>query len=178
MFYGGRLLSHLSAEDPLDLEVVEDFISLRRLNRHLAVVIDSDKSSSDTLISPTKARIENEITAGEEPGCVWITQGRFIESYIPREVLTELLNSLYPEKSLTDNTDSYSDALRPQDKASTWRPDKVKLAKEMCRRWKSGLDYLDLYDRVLELTQLVENANGYESPPARPAKLPPEFREV
>jgi hypothetical protein len=109
---------------------------------------------------------------------VWVTQGRYIESYIPRDVLAGLLNSLYSEKSFTDNTDSYSDVLRPQDKSSTWRPDKVKLAKEVCKRWQSGLDYLDLYDRVLELTQLVEHANGYESPPARPAKLPPEFTDA
>jgi predicted ATP-dependent endonuclease of OLD family len=42
MFYGGRLLSHLSAED----ELVGDFINLNRLNRNVAVIIDSDKKSN------------------------------------------------------------------------------------------------------------------------------------
>lgn len=41
MFYGGRLLSHLSADD----DAVSEFIALRSLNRHLAIVIDSDKDS-------------------------------------------------------------------------------------------------------------------------------------
>ncbi len=42
MFYGGRLLNHLSADDP----DITEFIKLRRLNRHLAVVMDSDKASA------------------------------------------------------------------------------------------------------------------------------------
>jgi hypothetical protein len=40
MFYGGRLLSHLTAGDDED---VSEFIELRSLNRNLAIVIDSDK---------------------------------------------------------------------------------------------------------------------------------------
>ena len=177
MFYGGRLLSHLSTEDPLDLDVVEDFISLRRLNRHLAVVIDSDKASSDEPINRTKERIETEVTTGNESGCVWITEGRYVESYIPPEALTELLRGMYPLKVFTENTDSYSDALRPEDKAATWRPDKVKLAKKVCKRWKSGLDYLDLYDRIRELTELIEKANDLQSPERRPAKVAPVFED-
>lgn len=175
MFYGGRLLSHLSAKDPLDMDVVEDFISLRRINRCLAVVIDSDMSSADGKISPTKLRIESEVTSGNESGVVWITAGRYIESYIPRSELADYLSGQYPDKKLANNLTRYSDPLRPQDKTSTWRPDKVKIAKNISARWKSGLDYLDLYDRIADLARLIEDANGHQSP-VRPAREAPVFQ--
>lgn len=57
MFYGGRLLSHLSADD----SEVSDFISLRKLNRNVAVVIDSDRCSSRASINTTKQRVSAEL---------------------------------------------------------------------------------------------------------------------
>lgn len=59
MFYGGRLLSHLTAEDCVD-EDVDEFISLCRLNRYIAIVIDSDKKNAKTPINVTKERIRSE----------------------------------------------------------------------------------------------------------------------
>jgi predicted ATP-dependent endonuclease of OLD family len=53
MFYGGRLLSHLSADDP----EVGEFISLRRLNQNISIVIDSDKKSKQSEINETKRRV-------------------------------------------------------------------------------------------------------------------------
>ncbi|MGE9007248.1 ATP-dependent nuclease [Leptospira interrogans] len=47
MFYGGRLLSHLSASD----DDVTEFINLRSLNRNLAILIDSDRSDEASEIS-------------------------------------------------------------------------------------------------------------------------------
>jgi len=76
MFYGGRLLSHLSADD----ELVSDFITLNRLNRNVAVVMDSDKASDAADVSGTKRRI----AAGLKQNCGfdWITKGREIENYL------------------------------------------------------------------------------------------------
>jgi hypothetical protein len=174
MFYGGCLLNHLSTEDPEDFAVVDEFISLRRLNRHLAVVIDSDKKTSNMTITGTKTRIENEINAGLGPATVWITDGRYIESYIPREKLNELLKGMYPAKDFKANTTRYSDAMRVTDKSSKG-PDKVRVAKEICEGWESGLDHLDLYDRIRELAELIEQANRLE-PTDRPAKSEPVFK--
>jgi hypothetical protein len=56
MFYGGRLLNHLSADD----SEVSEFISLRKLNRHLCVVIDSDKTTANSRINSTKKRVKDE----------------------------------------------------------------------------------------------------------------------
>jgi predicted ATP-dependent endonuclease of OLD family len=39
MFYGCRLLSHLTADD----EEISEFISLRKINQNLSIVIDSDR---------------------------------------------------------------------------------------------------------------------------------------
>jgi predicted ATP-dependent endonuclease of OLD family len=55
MFYGGRLLSHLSALDP---EVTE-FISLRRLNRYISILIDSDRDKLRGRINDTKQRLNH-----------------------------------------------------------------------------------------------------------------------
>ena len=54
MFYGGRLLSHLSPDDP----EVKDFISLRLLNRNMVVVVDSDRGRSGKPLNRTKRRIQ------------------------------------------------------------------------------------------------------------------------
>lgn len=66
MFYGGKLLSHLSA----DLEYLqEELIPLFKINRNAFVIIDSDITSNKKEINKTKQRIKSEI--GEQ-NC-WIT---------------------------------------------------------------------------------------------------------
>jgi hypothetical protein len=55
MFYGGRLLSHLAADD----REVGEFISLRQLNRHSCVIMDSDKEKCRRL-----SCILREVTRG------------------------------------------------------------------------------------------------------------------
>ncbi len=51
MFYGGRLLSHLHMEDgDSENEDVQSLIAVRQLNRHMAVVIDSDKDCKGSSI--------------------------------------------------------------------------------------------------------------------------------
>lgn len=166
MFYGGRLLNHLTPTDP----EVKEFISLRRLNRHLAVVMDSDKSSQGSTVNATKRRVRD---AMEDPGLVWVTQGRTIENYVPRELLSAVLKDLYG-KPLVHNVDRWSDALRPQaDK--TKGPDKVKVAKEVVQRWESGLDHLDLHKKIVQLAALIEHANGHHPPADLHTKSTPVF---
>lgn len=160
MFYGGRLLNHLSATDA----EVQEFINLRRLNRFLAMVIDSDKSSPHKHVNQTKKRVCAEIIDNPDgEGIAWVTKGRNIENYVPRALLGSALSDFYPDRKLVENLDQWSDALRPKDD-SKWRPDKVKLAKEVAARWKSGLDHLDLHKRVSELVALIESANGHLEP--------------
>jgi putative ATP-dependent endonuclease of OLD family len=78
VFYGGRLLAHLSADDPGE---VDNLVAIFRVNRNAAVVIDSDRRSAEDAINATKQRIINEIA--EMDGMAWVTAGREIENYLP-----------------------------------------------------------------------------------------------
>ena len=82
VFYGGRLLSHLSA-DIQDFN--EDGISILKANRNAAILIDSDKHNRQTKINDTKKRIEKEFDEIGAP--CWITNGKEIENYIPVDVV-------------------------------------------------------------------------------------------
>ncbi len=89
MFYGGRLLSHLSAND----EDISEFIELRALNRHLAIVIDSDKATEDAPVNKTKARLKDEFDS--HGSIAWITKGRDIENYVNHSRLQRAVNAVY-----------------------------------------------------------------------------------
>ncbi|MWL87685.1 ATP-dependent endonuclease [Cupriavidus sp. SW-Y-13] len=79
VFYGGRLLSHLSA-DETDSDTVEG-VSILRVNRNAAVIIDSDKRTADDPLNDTKQRIISEVKS--MGGIAWVTSGREIENCVP-----------------------------------------------------------------------------------------------
>lgn len=87
IFYGGRLLSHLSAESPKD---VESGISILNTNRNAIMLIDSDKRSQQTPINETKQRIKDEFS--DMGAHCWVTKGKEIENYIPAAVVNEFLS--------------------------------------------------------------------------------------
>lgn len=85
MFYGGRLLAHLSMarEDSVEQEEMKDFIKLLRINQRSALVMDSDRDSSKADINDTKKRL---IAECEKNGVhCWVTDGREIENYLADE---------------------------------------------------------------------------------------------
>ena len=84
IFYGGRLLAHLSAEIP---DEVEASVSILATNRNAIILIDSDKRSKQSKINQTKIRLRSEF---EKLGALcWITKGKEIENYIPSEVVDD-----------------------------------------------------------------------------------------
>ena len=87
MFYGGRLLSHVSMERE-QAEDTQDFVKLLRINQHSAILIDSDRSCEAEAINTTKQRIQNECASS---GVVcWISAGREIENYIPAASISKV----------------------------------------------------------------------------------------
>jgi hypothetical protein len=100
VFYGGRLLAHLSAADPtVD---ANDVVRILRVNRNAILIVDSDKATAKQEINDTKKRLLEEIRAlGAFP---WLTAGREVENYIPNDVL----ETLYPAKPLP-RRNAYSD---------------------------------------------------------------------
>jgi predicted ATPase len=83
LFYGGRLLSHITFSDE-----DEKFIRIMDVNRHAAIIIDSDKRGANGRINKTKSRIKKECE--ERRIFVWITAGREIENYIHEDDIREL----------------------------------------------------------------------------------------
>lgn len=159
MFYGGRLLSHLSADD----DEVTEFINLRRLNRHLAIIMDSDKHTPHHRINATKTRIRNDFSDGV--GVAWVTKGREIENYISPELIRNALKTLYPLRYAAQNSDdAYAHALHFHQAGKRKEPglfidaDKVKVAKLVAM--SPPTFPLDLRDRLNELIKLIAAANA------------------
>ena len=80
VFYGGRLLSHLSAA--VEDDELNDLVKILSVNRNAVILIDSDKRREADPINNTKKRISEEIERLE--GFCWITEGKEIENYMPK----------------------------------------------------------------------------------------------
>jgi len=93
MFYGGKLLKHISMKSSIFL--TDEFIYLLRLNRNAMIIIDRDGISSASQLSQTKARINAETKKGN----CWITKGREIENYLTNNTLIQWLAEKYPDIS-------------------------------------------------------------------------------
>lgn len=91
VFYGGRLLAHLSADDP-DMDK-DELVKILKVNRNAILLIDSDRDQKGARINKTKQRIVNEIK--QIDGFSWVTAGKEIENYIPIDALQEL----YPQNT-------------------------------------------------------------------------------
>jgi len=156
MFYGGKLLSHLSADD----HEVTDFISLRRLNRFIAIVIDRDRARSSVPINTTKQRVVTEFDKG--PGFAWVTQGREIENYIPTEIRENAIKQVHRNAARLSGPGIFNHGLRflREDGETERNPDKVAIAK-IITELPPNLDVLDLRERVTQLVDFIHHANGY-----------------
>ena len=85
MFYGGKLLSHLS----LDRDAFpnpSDLIPLLRINQKSIIVIDSDRKKKGARISRTKSRVKSECE--ENNIYCWITDGKEIENYLSGQAVS------------------------------------------------------------------------------------------
>ena len=156
MFYGGRLASHLSANDPDEL--VDDFISLRRLNRRGVVVIDSDREKKGARINATKKRLRDEFEAG--PGHAWITDGREIENYIPASHIQEAITQTKPSSKIASNIGKYENTLtittRGGKKAQA---SKVDVARYVVENFTPDLSIHDLGSQLKKLVNFIRESN-------------------
>lgn len=155
MFYGGKLLAHLSASE----HALTDFINLRRLNRASFVIIDSDKTEHDAPINATKARIKTEFESNA-PGLAWVTAGYTVENYLPPDVLTAAVLQAHP-------TLQYTPVGRWQNPLpSGLNYDKIAVAQHASKLLTNDhIDSLDLRTRLAELAKFVRSANGLSVAP-------------
>ena len=155
MFYGGALLNHLSADD---WEVTE-FIELLRINRNLAVLIDSDRSSPADSLNATKSRVISEL---EKQDLVhWVTDGYTIENYVPSRVLEEAIRTCYEGKTYKVSRNRNRSPLAANFVGMRSKPSKITVAREVVRH---GIDWTEwgdaLRDRVVVLANAIRVANG------------------
>jgi hypothetical protein len=167
MFYGGRLLSHLSASD---IEV-EDFICLRKINQWLAIVIDSDRDAKGARLNATKRRVVTEFDAG--PGFAWVTAGREVENYLPPHVLEDAVAHVHPGTTWRHPQDlRYGDMCGLKRGPKFQAIDKVKVA-HVVTDGVADLSLMDLQQRVRALSAFIRNANGMSAQAKRHAESHP-----
>jgi predicted ATP-dependent endonuclease of OLD family len=156
MFYGGRLLSHLTADDT----EVDEFISLRRLNRHITIVMDSDCSGPEKEINDTKKRIREEFDKG--PGFAWVTQGREIENYINPETMENAVKKTYQRVKNLCNKGQYDNVFAEpvtNDDGESIKIDKVKIAREVVQT-QASFEMFDLGEKMERLVNFMRESNG------------------
>lgn len=161
MFYGGKLLSHLSAAN---IDVTTDAIALRKLNRNMAVMIDSDVTGPKKSINATKQRIIDELL-GDDYNHTWVTDGYSIENYVPTAVLQEAVEQVHKGAKLAWRGNKYRNPLAAKSLAGKVpsQVDKVAIAEAVTAKW-SELEKgrMRLRDQVDKLVELICRANDLE----------------
>ncbi len=169
MFYGGKLLSHLTIDLPEN--VADDLIKLLRLNRNAILVMDSDKASSQKQINQTKLRIRDE--AGKH-ALIWLTDGREIENYLSNKLVNKVFqDTIDPRlkikthsfrnlhKSLLDAAKSIGYSLKEGEK---YENKKV----QYCRDFASNMtneefkENKELNAMIYLIVSTIKKANGIE----------------
>lgn len=164
MFYGGRLLSHLSLTRDEPGLSAEELIQLLRINQNSAIVIDSDRTRTDADVNETKGRIANEC---KEAGVLcWITAGREIENYLMPASVAAVYNEMTgSQRNFTLGTYQkisrvLESAYRQQWKAAfNYENNKPAAARRIAANITEIPDRLDLNLRMRELVQRIRTAN-------------------
>ena len=149
MYYGGKTLSHFTAEDKLD-----DLISILKTNQNAAIVIDSDKKQENARINSTKARIRKEFDA--IGGFCWITKGKEIENYISTQALRAKYGEDLPVLGQYDLFPEYIES-----KFKGFSSKKVSFSKGIVEHISStnSKDVLDLKKQIEKLHGLIQKWN-------------------
>jgi len=158
MFYGGRILSHLTADE---LESNDDFISLLSLNRNIVLVLDSDKNGVGAPVNASKKRIIDEVKS--TGGYAWLTKGREIENYLVADDLETVVKAVHPlkvkgleGKGVYDNVLKYLPKGRRTDAGMA---DKVSVARKYVDTQNINLDILDLRLRINKVIEYISSVN-------------------
>lgn len=163
MFYGGRLLSHLTGEDPNESEELKEFISLRRINRYSVILIDSDKTKPQQRLNATKERVIKEFDRPDMPGHAWVTKCRTIENYVPEGLLGAAIAAVHPHVHHDYDGDKWNDPMKTKATRGAAGPrlDKVRVSHEVAARW-TEVEQMSpqLRQEVRRVYEFIVEANG------------------
>ncbi|MFJ4374914.1 ATP-dependent nuclease [Pseudomonas japonica] len=161
MFYGGRLLRHLAAEDEDTEDDINDLINLAGLNRHSAILLDSDKRSARAGINGTKERIVAAFSRSRD-NFVWVTEGREIENYLDMDLLENAIRYIYKSAVRFAPRSQWSNLLqyyKYRAKKST-SANKVRVAAHYVENHPANYDILDLRQRMTGLCNFIRQWNA------------------
>jgi hypothetical protein len=169
MFYGGRLAAHLT-QAPTSTEI-NDFISLRRLNRRGVMIIDSDREKPHSPINATKRRLQEEFDLG--PGHAWITEGREIENYLQPSQVTSAIAAIHSKAAQIANAGKYANLLRIRSaRGKETVASKVEVAKYVSEHFDPDFSVLDLRRRVAALRKFIFDSNPKAGPVTENSSTP------
>lgn len=157
MFYGGALLGELS---PLDVDEVEEFISLKALNRYMMVLMDSDRTGAHKKVNSAKQRVIDGVASDPDTGLAWVTFGYTIENYVPENVLTAAIKAAHPStaRSTFSEQGRWANPLA-HSRIGIKSPSKVAIAKKAVAQWGDEWPN-DLRKRVQSVVNLIDRANA------------------
>jgi putative ATP-dependent endonuclease of the OLD family len=157
VFYGGRLLAHLSASDP-SVEA-DEVVKILRVNKNAILLIDSDKKNADAEINSTKKRLIDETTAFG--GLAWISAGREIENYLPLSALQSRSPGSHLPLGQFEDIAEYLERTE-SGAGKKFERKKVLFAESMLSTLtrESFGECLDLDSRLLEVTSRIKAWNG------------------
>ena len=161
MFYGGRLAAHLSQAP--DSTEINDFISLRRLNRRGVMILDSDRDKPHKPINATKRRLQREFDTG--PGHAWITEGREIENYLQPVQVTKAISATHPKATQIAGVGKHASLLLIKSaKGKQTVASKVEVARYIAEHFEPDLGAFDLKKRVFALRAFILDSNPKTGP--------------
>ena len=143
MYYGGRLLSHYSADVDND---TEGLINVLIANRNAAIMIDSDKTVSRGRLNETKRRIRDEF---KRLGYFcWITKGKEIENYISVDAINTKFDQQMEQIS---DYDLFPEYIKKVD--NYFSNHKVEFARRVCPyiTTENSENIMDLKEQVVKL---------------------------
>ncbi len=160
MFYGGRLLNHLTFDDK---EIVE-FIALRSINQNSAILIDSDRKEKDQELNSTKCRVIQGFDNGS--GLAWVSAGREIENYVSPELMEKAVKSVYPNAASLVSTEQYEHCYYfvTENGNTEKKVDKMKIAKQVTKfDVNLKVERFDLREKILSTTNFIRQCNNLPS---------------
>lgn len=156
LFYGGRLLSHLTGET--NCKESSELINLFLANRNSILVMDSDKRTEKSHINETKRKIRKEFI--ESRSIAWITKGREIENYLSQSVINKeygINKQIGQYEYIGDFLNTYRKNAKYGDKYVRSKYQKsTDLVKHMC---KDDLKVLDLEEKIGQIVQKIKDWN-------------------
>ncbi|MCK5109887.1 MAG: AAA family ATPase [Arcobacteraceae bacterium] len=152
MFYGGKLLSHLTLQIKESHKIngsffENDLIELLKINRNAYVFIDRDGQTTKASLNRTKKRIKGEIGNSN-----WITKGREVENYLTENTINKWLETKDKTTGIFVNNINYKieDSISKVNTNIKYNLNKSKYSKEI-------IEYIDNVD--LDILDLRKNIN-------------------